>query len=376
LRIVRKLNNIASPLISNFVGRAIITEGNLKGSKEPFRFLFVGDHSFRTYLSEHAYQEPPAVIKNEIILFSKLHNLIEREKKHLDMALVCLPKKFMHLCESYSHFRSVHNVGQIIDISGSWEDVKKKFKKSRKNFANQVGKKYDLTFRVSNNIHDFNLFYHKMYLPYINKKFSQINLKLDLYKEMKKFFDIGFLVLIVHKNKDIAGALCIPEDRSLMFRRVGIMDADEQYNRLDAQMALYYFCIVIAREKGLSFMDTMISEPFLSDSIYQSKWMWGASVYHCNELSTTPYYFILNYSGKIVDFFQNNPAIIQTVQGLAGLIGWQGERDLTIANKKKLTKTYYAPGLDSMLLLTHDSDEAIEFRFPNDMRFSNHIDNI
>jgi hypothetical protein len=291
------------------------------------------------------------------------------------MALVCLPKKFTHLCESYSHFRSVHNVGQIIDISGSWEDVKKKFKKSRKSFANQVEKKYGLTFRVSNNIHDFNLFYHKMYLPYINKKFSQINLKLDIYKEMKKFFDIGFLVLIVHKNKDIAGALCIPKDRSLMFRRVGIMDADEQYNRLDAQMALYYFCIIIAREKGLSFMDTMISEPFLSDSIYQSKWMWGASVYHCNELSTTPYYLILNYSEKIVDFFQNNPPIIQTAQGLAGLIGWQGERDLTIANKKKLTKAYYAPGLYSMLLLTHNSDEAIEFRFPNDMQLSNHIDN-
>lgn len=55
--------------------------------------------------------------------------------------------------------------------------------------------------------------------------------------------------------------------------------------------------------------------------------------------------------------------IINTEEGLKGVVGIEREKELTIQDKRELSNRFYSPGLKSLLVMTPHSEEMIEIPF-------------
>jgi hypothetical protein len=255
-------------------------------------------------------------------------------------------------------FRGQAFVHQVIDTSGTWEEIVRNFHQKKRQISNNVVCRFRLNYQISHNIDDFDLFYYRMYLPHIKNQFN-LFADVDSYEDMREYFLNGFLLLVTSNGFKVAGALCLVEHNSLIFRRSGVLDADEKYRKQGAQLALYLFNIRYAWEHGLKQVDTMKSRPFLNDGVYRTKREWGAIVYPDYEADSSVYYFIPRYSPQISAFFEHNPTVIETQKGLSGLIGCRDSIDYNSIDHNELLKKYKSPGINSLLLLRNGCMEEL-----------------
>ena len=202
-----------------------------------------------------------------------------------------------------------------------WEKMKKTFHKSKE--AARLIRKHGLSYRISRDPDDFSLFYHRIYLPHLVKQHGP-HAAIDPFDDMLSYFQKGFLLIVQHEGRPVSGGLCLIQDRALIFRRTGVLDADEAYIRKGGQSAVYYFMIHYAREKGLKSVDFMSSRPFFKDGVYGHKAEWGAAVQAEGNPSASIHFIVPELTKKAALFFENNPVIVQAPRGLAGLIGWNG----------------------------------------------------
>jgi predicted N-acyltransferase len=203
-----------------------------------------------------------------------------------------------------------------------------------------------MSYRVSNDLNDFELFYYRMYMPHTRIKFDN-QAYIASYEVMKGYFKKGFLLLISAEGQDIAGALCLKDDDVMFFRDQGVLDGSEVYVKRGVQYAIYYFIIHYAWENGFKTLDTMKSRSCLNDGVYKTKRDWGATVYADYESNASVYYMVPRFSETISAYFNNNPAIINEEDGLYGLAGWPEGHDITVLFKK-----YFSPGLKGLIVLS------------------------
>ena len=330
-----------------------MTEGTLKEASQKIKILFLNQETIRAYFNDNLYEVTPDIVINKSIRYKNLDAFINEFKP--DLALINLPVKFDSLKNNHFHLQTLHFVSQSIDVTGSWEEIKSGFGKSRKTFSNQVEKKYGFSYRISREEKDLKFFYHHMYLPYISQRFNDEYLMLDSYENMKHYFNNGFLLFIIHEGKEVLASLTVEEGDSLTYRRVGILDKPS-IDTSRAQMAMYYYLIKLAKDKGFSYMNAMESLAFFNDGIYQSKWRWGAGIYNNDYTDSTPYYLILDDGSKSSEFFELSPTIINKEGCLFGLLGRQSIHDLTETDIKSLRKSYYAKNLEGMQLFNRNKE--------------------
>ena len=265
------------------------------------------------------------------------------------MCIALLPDRYDVKFDNIHSFKGKQFVVMRIDLSGTFEDVKNRFHKKKRQISNNILGKSGLTYRISNDLEDFDRFYRSMFLPLIRGRYAD-HASIESFEEMKRFFLQGFLLLVSHGGKVVSGALCIVKGDHLYFRRSGVLDADEKYIKMGAQNALYLFNIMHAKSLGLKFVDTMMSDAVMNDGVYRTKREWGATVYPDEESDSSVYYFIPRYSEKVADFFEMNPVIVHATDNrLTGIVGSHG---IDEATEKELCDKYKAPGIENLLVVT------------------------
>jgi hypothetical protein len=348
--------------VSPYFSRALLVEGVLKGTDQSFRCLFVDNSPLKEYLLLKVYAEPPRTIRRWKIWIPALKKLIQNRPKGLDLCVAVLPLRYESLFQGLYDFKGQEYVRQVIDTSGSLDEIVSAFHQKKRQLTNKLKQKSGLTYRISHDLKDFDIFYHRMHQPHIQKKFGDLS-HMDSLEEMKSWFLKGFLLLVLSGDQPIAGALCLVEGNALTFRRTGVLDGEESYIKMGAQLALYYFNILYAKDHGIEKVDTMKSRSILDDGVYRTKREWGAAVLPDNESESWVYFFNLGPSEKVARFFQQNPVIIHTETGLKGVVGVENELDLSPEVESDLTYRFYAPGLEGLILLTPESTIPIEVSF-------------
>lgn len=355
----QKLKQILYPIASRYFSRALLVEGSLRGSEEPFRCLFIDNSMFTESLLARMYAEPPSVLNKWIIWTPALRKLILKKADSIDMCVAVLPKKYESTFKGLYDFKSSESVHQIIDTSGSWEDVRNRFCKTKRQIAKNFPSKYGLWYRVSNELKDFDFFYHRMHVPHLLKQFGNLS-DIDSYDDMKEFFLKGFLLLVTRGGKEVAGALCRIEDSTLIFRRTGVLDGDKAHVKTGTQRAIYFFQLMYANEQNLRAVDTMMSLPFLNDGVYMNKREWGATVLSDDKSRNWVYFFNTGPAKKIALFFEENPAIIYSDEGLKGVIGIPEGTDTLAASVNNLTHRYCAKGIHGFTILTPEGEISVK----------------
>jgi hypothetical protein len=340
------------PVFSKFFSHATLVEGRLKGTEHPFRCFFVDNSSFADNLMARMYEAPPVVLQRRRIWIPALKKLISGKTGNIDLCVAVLPTAYESTFQGLYDYKCTEAVRQVIDTSGSWEDIKSGFSATKRKKTNRFSERYGLGSRVSEDLKEFDFFYHRMFVPHIKKRFGELSV-IDSYDEMKEFFLKGRLLFITKDNEAVAGALSLVEDGTLVFRRTGVLDGDETHIEGGAQLALYYFQIKYANEHKLRAVDSMMSAPFFNDGVYRNKREWGATVLPDNESRTWVYFFHAAPSEKIAHFFEINPTIVHSDKGLKGVVGISGTMEIPIAAINDITHRYQARGLEGFTVVTN-----------------------
>jgi hypothetical protein len=355
---IKQIKKIIYPITSRYIANATLVEGILKGTDKTVQCLFVENSNYGENVIARLYTTTPHFLKRWKIWIPDLKRVLNKYSNSVDICIAVLPNNYEKLFEDSYAFKGQVCIRQSIDTSGTWEEIFKAFHKKKRQYSNNVERKFGLSYQISHDINDFDLFYYRMHLPHISNQFEELA-QIDSYEDMKKFFLKGFLLLVMADGQKIAGALCLIENDKLLFRRSGVLDGNEEYRKKNAQFALYYFNIRYAWEQGIKQVDAMMSDSLINNGVYRTKREWGATVFPDDEAESTVFYFTPNNSPEIAAVFEQNPAIIQGDDGLYVLAGWPGEFDQTMLDKKELSNKYYSPGLKGMILLAPNGEKTM-----------------
>lgn len=355
---LRALKRKLYPIVSKYFSHGTIVEGTLRGTKYPFRCLLIDNSPYKEVIQSRMYEAPPRVLRRCRIWNRSIIKYIRNSSEKLDMCVAILPLIYDQNLENMYDFKGQRRVLQSLDISDSWENIRRLFHKNPIEVERKI-RKYNLLNKISNSMEDFDLFFHRMYLPLIDKQFRNSSI-IDSYQKMKDIFLNGFLLFVMEDGKAIAGGLCLRKDNVLFFERIGVLDAGETYLKKGAQSAVYYFVIRHAKDLGLQKVDLTTSRSFLNDGVYRHKREWGAAVYPDDKSSGWMYFFNLGCSEKVFRFYERNPVIINTEEGLKGVVGIERGKEFTTKDKKELSDRFYSPGLKSLLVITPYSKKMIE----------------
>lgn len=342
----RKIYSRTSRHLSN----AMLVEGTLKDSDLRFKSLLIDNSTFTEYIISRTYAEPPVVLKKWKILNSSVKKVIAGVSNSVDTCIAVLPVEYESSLNGVYSFKCQEYVRQVIEIDRPWENIIGDFNRERRRSIKTIFPKNGLSFRVSSDEKDLKLFYYDMFLPHIKKhgKLAEI----DTYEDMADFFRDGLLLFVTMNRKDVAGGLSLIKDGILTFRRMGVLNGDDEYISCGAQSALYYYHIFYAKEMNLTMVDTMKSRPFLNDGVFWTKKSWGAKVLPDDESRSWVYFFNTGPDEKIAHFFEKNPAIAYSDNGLKGVIGISNGTEISTVSVHDLTHRYLSNGIKSFTILT------------------------
>lgn len=154
-----------------------------------------------------------------------------------------------------------------------WATLEKGFRSQRRNLKRFQQAGYSI--RASHSREDLEFFYHRMYLPLIEKRHS-IYSEYDTLAHMEQWLKQGRLLLVEDASgRPVAGHFEVITGRILFFMFNGVLDADPDLIDQGVLSGLYHHEIRWCYEQGFSRYDAGGCRPFLNDGVYIHKTRWG-----------------------------------------------------------------------------------------------------
>jgi hypothetical protein len=361
MRLLSSIKYKLRSFASRFVTKATLFEGRLLGSPETLRCLIVG--ADLGDIRKRTYDKEESVVATKRIWLRDLRRVINDDSDGRDLCVVCLPKANCELQSEDYTYKTSYLIRQRIDIPDCWSRIEKRFRKNLKNVERLV-RLHNLSYRISNDIKDFDAFYSEMYRPHIKRQFSELA-RLDSYEEMKPYFLRGFLLIVRDANSELAAALCLADGDALVHRRTGGLGPNHPSGNA-ARAALFYYLLQAAQDRGFKQLDCMASLPFLDDLIYKKKREWGAAVFPGEDSDQRIYIRIPEFSKRILRFLELNPMIMESDNGgLYGVVARDNVGPCSAKEREELARKYHAPNLECLWLIDH-SGGVTKLQFDDD----------
>jgi hypothetical protein len=151
------------------------------------------------------------------------------------------------------------------------EPIRRKIRKLQKN---------GFSYRSSCAKEDFDLFYHRMYVPFVKSRHGEQALVAsypmlwDLWFKRRN----GRLVLVTRDEKPLAGMICQVLRDTCYSIEGGVLDADSELFREGIWTFLNACIIDWGRNHGARWLNFGGTRAWCSDSVFESKRRWGARV--------------------------------------------------------------------------------------------------
>jgi hypothetical protein len=175
-------------------------------------------------------------------------------------------------------------------------------------FSNVVRRirKYNLTYEILTKPEDFEFFNERIYIPYISKRYAEEASMDDLDKSWNSSPSV---IMAVKEQGAIVGASLIRKSEdSLVLKRLGLLDGNDEYRLHGVIGALYYFGIVEGQKTGCRFFDLGGTRPFLTDGL--TKYKMGLGAEFVTELSPQKEYLWMGInkdSAQAKNLLDENP---------------------------------------------------------------------
>jgi Acetyltransferase (GNAT) domain len=345
--------------VANFLGRyfapALLAEGRGKSAGENLRCLYVGEPKFQAYIFDLVFAEPPRTVRSWRAYLPRLREVFG--KPDFDLGVALIPNHCEGSLRGIYSYRGTKNVRQETDISAPWEELVR----SWQNYSETARRirKAGLQSRISREPADFDLFYHRMFLPHVRKQYGD-RAYVDPYDEIKPWFERGLLILVEQAGNPVAGGLCAVEGDALVFYRTGVLEGDYELVKKGAQAAIYYFMLSYAKERNLKRVNFLMSHAFVHNGVYKHKAGWGAKASPDDKAVQSLLYFLPDGNAKTVFFLEKNPIIVGDEDGTLDVVtGWSGTAEEFAAAKAEILRVCMAPGIRRLIVRSASGTEIV-----------------
>jgi hypothetical protein len=124
---------------------------------------------------------------------------------------------------------------------------------------------------------DFDLFYHRMYRPYIHQRYGKRAMQHE-YESLRRQFERGGMILVRCNQELICGMLCLKVGDTCEAHQMGVHEDHFDQVEKGASVALWWFMMDWARRNGLSYFDFGASRARTADGTFNFKRQWGTRV--------------------------------------------------------------------------------------------------
>ena len=167
-------------------------------------------------------------------------------------------------------------IRQVLDIARPMEDILAAMNRNmRRNLRSMQGQGFDYVF--TQNEQDFDLFYHRMYRPYIHERHGA-RAALGEYEDLRRRFKGGGLVLVRREQEPVCGALCQVVGDTCEADQMGVLEGKFDQVKSGVSVALRWFMIDWARRTGLRCFDFGRSRAQTANGTFNFKRQWGTRV--------------------------------------------------------------------------------------------------
>lgn len=164
-------------------------------------------------------------------------------------------------------------VRQALDISRTMDDILADMNRNLHRNLRKV-KNTGFTSEHTREPANFDVFYHRMYMPYIAQR-HQDRAIISKYYEIRRQFDEGGLMLVKHKEQLVTGVVYRIIGDTCRLGEMGVYEENSHLINRGAIVALYWFMIDWARRHGLRRLDFGGSRARLADGAFDFKRQWG-----------------------------------------------------------------------------------------------------
>lgn len=324
---------------------AWLLEGKERMSEQPLSILFVGTLNSRNYIAK-VFFDKSWTEKEYARIWKSLwsQRALDANGAH-DLAVIQLDNPLPVTVAGENLFQVPCWVGGEKDLRASSE-LAQRSKRIKRDFRyirnNRLG------YRVTSEPREFDRFYHRMYLPHIQRVFGDHAFLMN-YEAMQAAIPHCELFLVTQDGQDIAGGILV-YDGSDKVRAwsLGVKDGDDCWVRAGALVAFEHLQTEYLLEKGFNRVHRGGSRPFLNDGALCFKKMRGLEI-----IDHTQQRFIIvpvhNRPG-VRALLQQNPFIYEDEGKLKGAIFISGEA--TPEDAVRLHRDWFIPGLDSLTLFS------------------------
>jgi len=164
---------------------------------------------------------------------------------------------------------------------------------------------------------DFDLFYHRMYVPYVETRHNGHGAIVRDHDYVHRFFEKGILLLVEQNEKLVSGSICQISGNTCLGVLLGVMDGQYELVKQGAIVSLCWSVIQWARGQGAQRFDLGASRPMIHNGVFVFKRQWGAQVFRDQEVYTQWNFFGNNIPAKLRDYLNQQGLITETPKGHA-----------------------------------------------------------
>lgn len=342
-------------------------QGRLKATGSLCRCLFImpRDTEVEYFLLDKLFGDEWSKERQRRIWIRQAGRYARQLPDGVEFCVAAFPLNWNRMFAPLTDFRTHLYLRQSIDLAGDWDDIKGRFRsKSKRTDFNKFSREQEFKFRISHAEADFDSFYHRIYLPHI-QKFGKAAKVLSAAFMRKKYFVPGFLMMVEDEGVDVAAALITIEGDTMHCLSDGVVDGDPALVKRGVLSALYVASLRIAKERDVRFVDLGLSRPFLCDGVYRHKRAWGASVSISGDQEEAIYFFDPKRSESFRAFLAQNPLVVTADdEHLMGLCMLDREAGGDINHLDRLLEDNCAPGLEGMVVIDSESRTRRVLAFP------------
>jgi hypothetical protein len=325
---------------------AVLVEGAERETGRPFRAFYFGHYDNYAFVLGRAFSELRVVEKHEGCNSLHVRSWLARHAGDVSLLFADVELLFGRLLPTRDYLAIPQWVRQKYVVPETWEEVLGSFRKNTKKTDLRKVRKYGFEVRFARSEEAFREFYHRMYVPYLSRRFADeviIEPEAKVLRQCRK----GELMHIVREERVVAAVLLHLLGDRLAYVWVGVPDDVDDDLFKGAFSAMYYFTIRHGFERGCREIDFLGSRPLLNDGLFRYKRKWGTHV----EDSPVPRGDILlrplHLDGPLRSFFTANHFVVREGRGIAGQVLLDGE-PATRDELAALVDRYHTKGLSGL----------------------------
>lgn len=227
------------------------------------------------YLSNILLSSNPTIKENEKINIFKIKKKLN-QIKNIDAIIIKTDIFYSGYFEKKGFIIIPEFVTLNLETIESLENILSHFSKSAKEDIRKI-KKQNYTYEITDDPKKLDMFYYKMYLPYIKWKHGK-NAVCSNYFVIRQLFESNNkLMLIKYKNEYVYGALFRVKNKKVIATYVGAIKEKNMLFKKGLGSASYYFLLLWAKENNIEKIDFGQTRAFLNDGVTRFKRKWGTA---------------------------------------------------------------------------------------------------